>query len=184
MGFFKSFWRETGRNTGKWVSNKVFGDGWSTPHRIKHSSDDSVRPVPPKRDYLSNNTQNRNNINDGSDESSGRSSAQRDEQQRLNEVLANTDFNATDAHQISIQLDDLITAASQATASGISVSSFKTKIRSGIIRLHRLNETELAVHYENELSRITRKSLLRSIGIFIFTLIVFGMLIIIAKGKI
>jgi len=32
--FFSSFWRETGKNTGKWASNKIFGDtGWSTPRR-------------------------------------------------------------------------------------------------------------------------------------------------------
>ncbi|WP_055447652.1 hypothetical protein [Lacinutrix mariniflava] len=29
-----SFKREIGKNTGKWVSNKVFGDGHSTPHRV------------------------------------------------------------------------------------------------------------------------------------------------------
>jgi hypothetical protein len=32
--FFSSFWRETGRNTGKWASNKIFGNtGWATPKR-------------------------------------------------------------------------------------------------------------------------------------------------------
>lgn len=35
MGTFgNSFSREIGRNTGKLVSNAVFGDKWSTPHRI------------------------------------------------------------------------------------------------------------------------------------------------------
>ncbi|MGL5980809.1 MAG: hypothetical protein ACRCZY_08055 [Phocaeicola sp.] len=34
MGTFeKSFTREIGKNTGKWVSNIVFGDGHSTPYR-------------------------------------------------------------------------------------------------------------------------------------------------------
>ncbi len=32
--YWSSFWRETGANTGKWVSNKVFGNtGWATPRR-------------------------------------------------------------------------------------------------------------------------------------------------------
>lgn len=36
MGIFgKSFSREIGKNTGKWVSNKVFKDGHSTPYRVK-----------------------------------------------------------------------------------------------------------------------------------------------------
>jgi hypothetical protein len=29
-----SFKRELGKNTGKWLSNKVFGDGHSTPYRV------------------------------------------------------------------------------------------------------------------------------------------------------
>ena len=35
MGTFgESLSRELGKNTGKWVSNKIFGDSWSTPHKI------------------------------------------------------------------------------------------------------------------------------------------------------
>lgn len=33
--YFDSLKRELGKNTGKWVSNKVFGDGHSTPYRVK-----------------------------------------------------------------------------------------------------------------------------------------------------
>src|SRR5688572_18004153 len=32
--FFRSFKREVGKNTGKWISNKIFGDGHSTPIKI------------------------------------------------------------------------------------------------------------------------------------------------------
>ena len=36
MGIFgKSFNREIGKNTGKWMSNKVFGDGHATPYKLK-----------------------------------------------------------------------------------------------------------------------------------------------------
>lgn len=35
--FGKSFTRELGKNTGKWVSNKVFGDGHATPHKLIHA---------------------------------------------------------------------------------------------------------------------------------------------------
>lgn len=31
--FWNSFKRETGKNTGKWASNKIFGTGWSTPYK-------------------------------------------------------------------------------------------------------------------------------------------------------
>lgn len=35
--FKKSFFKEIGKNTGKWASNKVFGDDWGTPFRFSNS---------------------------------------------------------------------------------------------------------------------------------------------------
>ena len=35
--FKKSLFKELGKNTGKWISNKVFGDSWSTPYRFLRS---------------------------------------------------------------------------------------------------------------------------------------------------
>ena len=35
--FKKSLFRELGKNTGKWASNKLFGDNWSTPYRFSNS---------------------------------------------------------------------------------------------------------------------------------------------------
>lgn len=38
--FWGNFWGETGRNSGKWVSNKVFGNsGWATPKRHIFNTD-------------------------------------------------------------------------------------------------------------------------------------------------
>lgn len=34
MAFWKSFKREIGKNSGKWASNKIFGEKWSTPYRF------------------------------------------------------------------------------------------------------------------------------------------------------
>jgi len=39
MSFWKSFLRETGKNSGKWLSNKVFKEGWSTPYRFNKRLD-------------------------------------------------------------------------------------------------------------------------------------------------
>ena len=36
--FKKSLFRELGKNTGKWASNKIFGDNWSTPYRFSNSN--------------------------------------------------------------------------------------------------------------------------------------------------
>ena len=35
--FKKSLFKEIGKNTGKWASNKLFGDNWSTPYRFSNS---------------------------------------------------------------------------------------------------------------------------------------------------
>ena len=44
MGTFgKSFSREIGKNTGKWASNKLFGDGHATPKKHIHAGSVSVR---------------------------------------------------------------------------------------------------------------------------------------------
>ena len=44
MGTFgKSFSREIGKNTGKWASNKIFGDGHATPKKHIHAGSVSVR---------------------------------------------------------------------------------------------------------------------------------------------
>ena len=35
--FKNSLFKELGTNTGKWASNKLFGDNWSTPYRFSNS---------------------------------------------------------------------------------------------------------------------------------------------------
>lgn len=35
--FKKNLFIELGKNTGKWASNKLFGDNWSTPYRFYNS---------------------------------------------------------------------------------------------------------------------------------------------------
>lgn len=50
MGIFKrSLTRELGKNTGKWLSNKIFGDGHATPHKIIHSNAQSIKQVERKQ---------------------------------------------------------------------------------------------------------------------------------------
>jgi len=36
--FKKYFFKELGKNTGKWASNKLFVDNWSTPYRFSNSN--------------------------------------------------------------------------------------------------------------------------------------------------
>jgi len=50
--FWSSFWRETGKNSGKFLSNKVFGEKWSTPyrHEITRKNSFASADVAPKKE--------------------------------------------------------------------------------------------------------------------------------------
>lgn len=56
--FFKSFWGQMGRSTGKRMSNALYGDKWSTPYRMsvnkqKQRKDESRRGRPRKSERIS-----------------------------------------------------------------------------------------------------------------------------------
>lgn len=71
MGTFgKSFTREIGKNTGKWASNKLFGDGHATPHKIIRARErensrvqrDSARNYREQQKELEQNRRERDNL--------------------------------------------------------------------------------------------------------------------------
>ena len=133
--FWSSFWRETGKNTGKWTSNKVFGSGWSTPHKIIIEKE--------------------NNSDEASHKTN--SSEYRDIQNITTENARNIDFVSKDIDEITVQLDDLLVEAQNTFKSQMDPEIFKVKIRSGIVRLRRVNETVLADYYETELNKLNKR---------------------------
>ncbi len=163
MGFLNSFFRETGKNTGKWVSNKVFGSGWSTPHRIRHeygNADDSNK----------------------SDDDFGDAHLRElnAETGRVRNLVEETDFTNNDADAISVQLDDLITAGRNSWNTNTSLGLFRPKIQSGILRLRRLGEQELAAHYQSEWNRLNRGRILRVFMLVLLAIVLLGVLALIA----
>ena len=157
MGFLSSFFRETGKNTGKWVSNKVFGSGWSTPHRIRHehgSTDDSNK----------------------SDDDFGDAHLRElnAETRRVRNLVEETDFTNNDADAISVQLDDLITAGRNSWNTNTSLGLFRPKIQSGILRLQRLGEQELAAHYQSEWNRLNRGRIFRVFMLILLAVVLLG----------
>ncbi len=133
--FWSSFWRETGKNTGKWTSNKVFGSGWSTPHKIIIEKE--------------------NNSDEASHKTN--SSEYRDIQNITTENARNIDFVSKDIDEITVQLDDLLVEAQNTFKSQMDPEIFKVKIRSGIVRLRRVDETVLADYYETELNKLNKR---------------------------
>jgi len=157
MSFLNSFFRETGKNTGKWVSNKVFGSGWSTPHRIRHeygNADDSNK----------------------SDDDFGDAHlrALNTETRRVRHLVEETDFTINDADAISVQLDDLITAGRNSWNTNTSLGLFRPKIQSGILRLRRLGEQELAAHYQSEWNRLNRGRIFRVFMLILLAVVLLG----------
>ena len=135
MGFWSSFFRETGKNTGKWASNKVFGSGWSTPHRL-----DLHTHTETKDDHLYE-----------------RLEIERQQNERDYEEIKRTDIDSSNTNDIIAKLDDLLSMASIGIQKQQSINAYATKIRSGILHLKRNGEQELAVHYQNELNLLYRK---------------------------
>lgn len=144
MPFFKSFWRETGKNTGKWASNKVFGDGWSTPFRVHRTS-----------------SRNRQTLSDISDEAArGRRNREREierneEKARILEEVNAIQFNSDDPRVIAAQLDTLFTLLRYLKEKNYAVNSMvDSRIRAGILWLKRTGDFELASFYQSEYRKI------------------------------
>lgn len=144
MPFFKSFWRETGKNTGKWASNKVFGDGWSTPLRVHRS-------------YSNNEKNSSNSVTDyrSSEISREREVERNSEKSSLLEQVNSIKFTSDNPRVISVQMDELFTLLRYAKEKNYSVNNMiDSRIRSGILLLSRLGDVELAQFYKKELNQI------------------------------
>jgi hypothetical protein len=155
--FWGSFWQETGRNTGKFTSNKIFGPtGWATPRRHIFDSDNSSSGS--RRKSISS-------IDETYDSSSKSDSTYDWKDERVENIIdmANKiSFNSNDVNNICNNLDDLLTGASTANkfinSHKMCNKIFVSKIKSGIMRLRRIQEHELADFYTQELKSVIRSA--------------------------
>ncbi len=158
--FWGGFWGETGRNSGKWLSNKIFGPtGWATPKRLIFDNDTG------------------NSESNSSNEKSSDTDAEWDEHRinNLLEVAHEISFNDSNVESICSSLDNLLTAARKANkyaqSNKLSSDIFQTKINAGIMRLRRLSEQELADFYQLELQKVKRSTLWKKATPFVFILV-------------
>lgn len=148
--FWGSFWRETGRNTGKFTSNKIFGPtGWATPRRHILSSD----KVNSSRKKTSGSPANQVSSESKHDWSETRV-------ERIIDMANEIKFNTNNIDDICSKLDDLLTGARTANkyihSDNMCNKVFVSKIKSGIMRLRRNREQELANFYARELKYAIR----------------------------
>jgi hypothetical protein len=172
--FWSNFWGETGRNTGKWASNKIFGDtGWATPKR-----------------HILHNEGRRGNYAKGGASPSGSYDAQKDSLatelyltehfeniRELRQKASEISFDSGNTNQICNRLDELLTGARMAQQSNSSESIFTTKIRAGIVRLRRAGEYELANFYRSELNKVLLTKIGKKLVTLLLMILVFGGLI-------
>lgn len=150
--FWGNFWGETGRNTGKWASNKVFGPtGWATPRRHIFDGDNSTSSTKRTR---------RSSVNNSSSETEHDWSEARVD--RIIEMANEISFNSNNIDEICTKLDDLLTGAQTANklihSNNMCNKVFVSKIKAGIMRLRRNQEYELASFYSQELKSVTRSA--------------------------
>ncbi len=171
--FWGNFWGETGRNTGKWASNKIFGPtGWATPkrHIMHHEEGGRISGRSHRTSSFSSS---------GEDDSTSdlffkeQSKNRQDLQNKVDAIR----FDSNDVHVICANIDELLTGARLAQQNNMSEGVFIPKIRAGIMRLQRLSEHELAAFYRSELNQVLRVKWLGKLKHFLIMVAVFGGLI-------
>jgi hypothetical protein len=153
--FWGSFWGETGRNSGKWISNKIFGSGWSTPYSIENKS---------------------RNVIDA--EHSIEKPIKETTELTLNGISGNT------LKEIKVELDEtFILLKSNASRNGVSSSQLKFKIRSGITSLTMLGFSDYADFYKKEYRRHLLLSRFKLLFNILLGILLMFILLLISKGK-
>jgi len=167
--FWRNFWGETGRNTGKWASNKVFGPtGWATPRRHILDSDNGSS----NGDTNLNSSRYSSNSESHSDWSEARVD-------RIIEMANGISFDTNNVDDICVKLDDLLTGARTSNkfihSDNLCNKVFVSKIKAGIMRLQRNQEYELVDFYTQELKSVTRSGNWTKAApwIFIFVAVMF-----------
>ena len=163
MGFFKSFTRELGRNTGKWVSNKDFKDSWSTPYRFTRTQ---AKSTGRKSASNAQGTTSRPHA-------SKSSNAQDPLVRQLRELDVPNDAAAL-TDQLEFLLGVLVEHQEQGDAHKTIRSLAKTKYRLGVHRLAN-QDAQSARYFKRELRRIRgkaiRKIVLTVVGLILFILL-------------
>jgi hypothetical protein len=180
--FWGNFWGETGRNSGKWLSNKVFGNaGWATPRRHifgddstneKKSKNRSSSPSASYSEKLSQDLQEAHRIALREKELNFKLA----NQEKILEMAKNTKFTSSNVDNICSTLDELFLGAAKATNfmefSSFNDNVFAHKIKAGIMRLNRLQEYEMAEFYSQQLKGLKKAHFKKHTLPFIFLIVI------------
>lgn len=153
--FGSSFKRELGKNTGRFVSNKVFGDGHASKSKIIHDGK-IARANASETKAEAEYEKQRNEI-------------LKDKQSTINRIKFGSDVD-----EIINSLDELLVIYKSDNDQDIK-STARAKAKTGIIKLKSLGEIELAKHYKKQLPNPALTTTIIAIVAFLF-LITMGVL--------
>ncbi|PCI96234.1 MAG: hypothetical protein COB15_11110 [Flavobacteriales bacterium] len=167
-----SFKRELGKNTGKYLSNQLFGDKHSTPHTIIHKGRIG-------RNGKSDSSGTEESESSVDDEIKYEVHQEKVYQNRMEQV-SSIQFKGDNVDEISNQLDNLIVYFNGADVGEWDYkAAIRTKAISGAMKLERLGERELAKYYRKQLPN---PKLIRYTLIALLAIVSFGGLVFIALG--
>lgn len=145
MGTFgKSFTREIGKNTGRFVSNKVFGDGHASKHKIIHGRENA-------RSKASEIKAAAEEIKAAAKEMKAEAEYERQQQETLKDKqsMINQITFGSGIEEITHALDKLVVTYKSDNDNDIK-SAVRAKAQAGIIKLESLGENKLATHYKKQ----------------------------------
>jgi hypothetical protein len=147
MGTFgKSFSRELGKNTGKFVSNKVFGDSWSTPYRSQVQIN-KVNALETQRSIKE--LEHKNAIE--KIELQKKLEKQKQIELTINEII-NINFNNGDKSIVFQQMSELHTLIESTDATKVKKAA-KEKMEAGVFVLKQMKADEEATYFKEKISK-------------------------------
>lgn len=177
--FWSNFWGETGRNSGKWFSNKLFGNtGWATPRR--HIFGDGSSNFKKNRNRTSSTSSASQSLSYDTTKSQKlienhrialeekKLSFKHINQEKILDMAKNIKFNGSDLESICSTLDDLILGATKTNKfmenTSFNDNIFAHKIKAGIMRLNRLEEYKMAEFYTLQLKGLKKAHFKKKYG--------------------
>lgn len=145
MGTFgKSFSRELGKNTGKFVSNKVFGDSWSTPYRSQVQIN-KANVLETQRSIKE--LEHKNEIE--KIELQKKLEKQKQIDLTLNQIIG-ISFNNNDKDNVFRQMSELYTLIESTDSSKIKKAA-KEKMEAGVFVLKQMKAEEEANYFKEKI---------------------------------
>ncbi len=170
--FGRALGRELGKNTGKLISNKLFGDGHATPHRITAK----VKTAEIRADSAKAKAQAfEAKVNADFEIEEMKIILEKDkEESKLLQEIAKTSFGNT-KDEVSQSVGELLSLAESHQSKTIRQAAL-SKVETGLLKLIQFGSVAEVAYYEKKIKKIERKKRLPiyiGIGILIWAILIY-----------